>query len=214
MSLVTINTSGLKGLQKYLQTAPEEASKAMVTSINAAARFAFAESSRQMRAEVNFSQEYIGSAEAGNRLKITLYATKEAPEARLRADPRPVSLARFAVNRSAFNSRNGIDVEVHKGKRTHLPTGFLIKLAQGNRTIDDTSFNIGLAVRLKPGQTLDKRVMVQYRAQIRAGRTKTDEGLYLLYGPSVDQVFNETREKVTPAVLAFLEREFLRQFLR
>ena len=62
------------------------------------------------------------------------------------------------------------------------------------------SGNLGLAVRLAPGERIDnKRRMVQM-----------SNGLYLLYGPSVDQVFRSVAEDVSADAGDFLEQEFLR----
>jgi hypothetical protein len=209
MSLFTVDMSGIKDLRKYFATAPEAAQNASRDAINGAIKFAFAESSRQIRKQVNFPQDYIGSVGAGNRLGISLYATKDALQARLKADVRQVSLARFANDRSTFGKRpRGVEVTVKPGHSTNMPGAFLIKLKAGSKPITSDDFNIGLAVRLKPGEKPGKKhTMVQFDK-------KGDPTLYLLYGPSVDQVFKTVRDTVEPPVLDFLTTEFYRQFAR
>src|SRR5258708_36207845 len=98
---------GIKNLRTYFETAPEAAQAAARDAINGAIRFAFAESSRQIRKQVNFSQDYIGSVAQGNRLKVSLYATADVLQARLSAEKRAVSLARFALDRS-LGGKNGV----------------------------------------------------------------------------------------------------------
>lgn len=65
-------------------------------------------------------------------------------------------------------------------------------------------FNTGLAVRLRPGESL--------RAS-RAAR-RLDNNVYLLYGPSVDQIFRSVAVEQSEPVLLDLEIEFRRQFIR
>jgi hypothetical protein len=209
MSLFTVDMSEIKNLRRYFDTAPEAAQNAARDAINGAIRFAYAESSREIRKQVNFPQDYIGSVAQGNRLKVSLFATKEVLQARIRADVRQVSLARFANDRTTFGKRpRGVDVTVKPGRPANMPGAFLIKLKVGSKPVTSDDFNIGLAVRLKPGEKPgSKHTMVQFD---KLG----DPGLYLLYGPSVDQVFNHVRDIVEPPVMEFLTSEFYRQFAR
>ena len=64
--------------------------------------------------------------------------------------------------------------------------------------------NIGLAVRLKPGEVL----------QNSEKAVRLDNNVYLLYGPSVDQVFRSVADDKTPKILSDVTAEFLRQFAR
>lgn len=76
---------------------------------------------------------------------------------------------------------------------------FLVKLKSGNAKTD-TQFNLGLAIRLKPGERLRNKTSM----------TQLDHNVYLLYGPSVDQVFRTVREDIAPDTASFLEAEFRR----
>jgi hypothetical protein len=206
-NVLEINFDGVKELKQFFDTAPEITTNALKDTINGAVKFGYAESSRQIRAEVNFTQDYIGSVEQGNRLAVTQYATNTNLEGTITAKQRAVSLARFADNRT-LGGKAGVTVKVKAGGSARLlATAFLIKLQAGNAAVTQDNFNIGLAIRLKPGQTLgNKTTAVPY--------SKGDPNLYLLYGPSVDQVFNDVRDKVTPAISGFMETEFYRQFER
>jgi hypothetical protein len=68
----------------------------------------------------------------------------------------------------------------------------------------EDEFNIGLAIRLKPGESLQST----QKASPLGG------GAYLLYGPSVAQVFDTVRDDIAPEVADFASFEFARQFRR
>jgi hypothetical protein len=93
---------------------------------------------------------------------------------------------------------------VHPGRARFMKRAFLIKLRAGTDSIE-TRFNQGLAIRLKPGETLqNKKNVVQLK-----------NGLYVLYGPSVSQVFLDNEgdgvaKDIEPSVLDELEDQFLR----
>lgn len=206
-NVLEINLDGVKDLQSFFETAPEAVTAAARDAINGAVRFGYAESSRQIRQEVNFTQDYIGSVAQGNRLKVSRYATQDNLEGTITAEQRAVSLARFADDRS-LGGKEGVTVRVKAGGAARrLATAFLIKLKAGNAAVSQDNFNIGLAIRLKPGETVGNKTK-----QIPYG--KGDPTLYLLYAPSVDQVFRDVRDKVTPAIEDYLSTEFYRQFDR
>lgn len=148
---------------------------------------------REMRRQVNFPASYLSPS--GGRLTVTQRANKAMLEGRIKGRHRPTSLARFATN----VSKQGVTVEVKPGLSKFLPRAFLIKLNAGaSRT--DTKFNRGLAIRLKPGESLRNK-----RQAIRMAN-----GLYLLYGPSIDQVFRTVSAEIADDEAVFLEHEFLR----
>lgn len=206
-NVLEISFDGVKELKQFFDTAPEITTNALKDTINGAVKFGYAESSRQIRAEVNFTQDYIGSVAQGNRLTVSQYATTTNLEGAITAKQRAVSLARFADDRT-LGGKTGVTVRVKTGgSARRIATAFLIALKAGNAAVTQDNFNIGLAIRLKPGEKVgNKTKAVPYG--------KGDPTLYLLYGPSVDQVFNDVREKVTPAITDFMETEFYRQFDR
>lgn len=155
--------------------------------------------------DINLPGSYLNPA--AKRLYVAQQATKNNPQGIIRARGRPTSLARYITSRNADGA--GVKVQVNKGGTTSdLKRAFLVKLPAGRGPVD-TQFNLGLAVRLKKGQKLrNKKHLVQL-----------DQGLYLLYGPSVDQLFiNATggragegvATEMTPDMLDFLQREYLR----
>lgn len=114
----------------------------------------------------------------GKRLYVAKQATVNQPEAIIRASGRPTSLARYARSPQTAERGAGVTVEVSPGKARYLRKAFFMRLPQGT-VLTDTQYNLGLAVRLRPGETLRNKISAVRMAN----------GLYLLYGPSVDQVF-------------------------
>lgn len=172
----------------------------LVRAVNKATRDGRAKSARFIRNEVNFPARYLSPG--GKRLVVKGKATAANPESRIRAEARATSLARFVTG----TPRKGdpVRVEVSPGKARYMRRAFLVKLPQGSAKVD-TKFNLGLAVRLDPGETLRNKTAAR----------KLTKGLYLLYGPSVDQVFLDNSgdgvaKDVEPSIADNLENEFLR----
>jgi hypothetical protein len=147
-------------------------------------------SGRAMRKEIDFAARYLSGS--GGRLRITNKATNAKLEATLLATDSPTSLARFATNRSIAASRkSGVRVKVSPGETRAMGSAFLMNLKGGN---------VGLALRLKPGESVRNKKFM----------TSMGKGLYLLYGPAVNQVFAGVATDQIPDALDFMEREFSR----
>jgi hypothetical protein len=155
--------------------------------------------------DVNLPSNYLNPA--AKRLYVAEKATKNNPQSIIRARGRATSLARFITSRQADGVGVTVKVNQDSGSK-ELKRAFLVKLPAGRGPVD-TQFNLGLAIRLRKGQRIrNKKHLVQL-----------DQGLYLLYGPSVDQLFlNATggragegvATEMTPDMLDFLQREYLR----
>jgi hypothetical protein len=200
-----ITAVNLLDIDEFLSAQPENARTAARIAINdIAGRKAVPRLRRAMREEIAFPPGYL---EDQQRFGVSKRATNADLSASIVARFRPTSLARF-TNDSPEGARRtgGVSVRVNpSGGAKRIGGAFFVKLRRGRDTSD--GFNVGLAVRLKPGQTL-------------RGRKKGGQGvqlapdLYLLYGPSVDQVFREVSVAESPAVADDLQREFLRQYVR
>ena len=180
----------------------EQRRLAAVRAINKIARDARAQAAKMIRNEVNLPARYVSPSEG--RLAVTKQANGSNLEARIMARGRATSLAQF-VSGSAKPNVQGVHIEVAPGKARFLRRAFLIRLPQGNSPVTDTKFNLGLAVRLKPGDTLRNKITAR----------RVEKGLYLLYGPSVSQVFRANdgdgiANEMTPGLEAKLRDEFLR----
>lgn len=170
-------------------------------AINKTAERGRAQAAREIRNQVNLPAQYLSPA--GKRLFVSKQAQRNDLEARIRARTRATSLARFVTGAAQIN-KAGVRIEVAPGRARFLKRAFLIRLRAGNADLD-TKSNLGLAIRLKAGETIkNKREAV-----------KMDKNLYLLYGPSVDQVFRArdgggVADDIAPELGDYMEREFLR----
>jgi hypothetical protein len=181
-------------------TLSDEIVTAARQAVNKTLDWGRAQAAREMREQVAFPASYL-SGENG-RLRVTRRATNADLEGVITGRQRPTSLARFSKTHdvSAARRRGGVNVQVKPGGARFMKGAFLMRLRQGN-TLTDTAFNLGLAIRLKPGETLDnKKVRLQ----------RADSNLYILYGPSVDQVFRTVAGDISPEAGERLEREFNR----
>jgi len=182
-----------------LSEAPEKIARYARMAINRAAERARAQAARRMREQVAFPASYLTGQDA--RLYIKQKAVGDNLEAVITGRFRPTSLARFARENSASAARakGGLTVEVKPGAAQFLRGAFFVKLRAG-RERTDTKFNLGVAIRLKPGQ----------RPRNTRAAAQLDHNVWLLYGPSVNQVFRTVREDIGPEVQDFLTAEFLR----
>lgn len=153
-------------------------------AVNETTQEARRRAARSMEKQINFPRGYLtGQA---NRLGIAKYATKADLTAIIRGRDRPTSLARF-VTGSPKVGQKGVSVTVDPGKSELMPSAFLIKLRNNN---------IGLAFRTKDGRRPSR------------GAKQLGRGLWLLYGPSVTQVFDETRDDLKPELEELLRDKF------
>lgn len=199
---VEVETRELPELSAFFKRLPEIADHAAQLSVNDTARFARRVGGAQILDEVNYPRSYLRGE--NGRLAITKFASRGDAEAEVRGRDRPTSLARFAMQRVKFGRQRGIKVQVaHGGAAKQLERAFFMKLRRG-QSFDGENFNVGLAVRLKKGE----------RLQNSTAALELGNGLYLLYGPSVDQVFGGVAEDIIDPVSDHLEDEFIRQFER
>lgn len=139
---------------------------------------------RSMEQQNNFPRGYLTGR--NGRLAIAQRATDDNLEGIIRGRDRPTSLARF-ITRAPAKGKKGVTVEVNPHQPKELPGAFIVKLRNNNQ---------GLAVRSNK------------RPTSKGGAKQLDSGLWLLYGPSVDQVFNETRKQVAPDIEDALATKF------
>jgi len=213
MSII-IDTTGLRDYRKYLQMLPDIAPRAAALAINQTAeRQGLTLAREAMLEQVAFPSGYLsGNDGVGQkRFRLKYRANQDTLEAGIVGQFSPTPLARFSTARTSFvtartrgrrRSRRpggGVTVTVQPGRSVTLKRAFLLSLRSGN---------VGLGIRLKPGETLEHTVGAKL---ITSGPLA---GVALLYGPSVDQVFRTVAVDISPALLVQLEAEFLRQFIR
>jgi hypothetical protein len=201
--MLTISGSVLGGdLRKYFEQVPVAANKAAALAINQVVDRAFVPMIRkQAEQEINFPNGYLQQAD---RLAVTRRATSTRLEAVVTARDRATSLARFAPGFTPENSRkNRVVVRVQrKGKSIRLSNNaWIARLNNGN---------VGLAVRLGRGEkptNTEGAVLVKAWSGVRGN-------VYLLYGPSVDQVIKTIAIDALPDAGDRIAKEFMRQFQR
>lgn len=173
---------------------------ALLRSINKTADRARTLASQDIREQVAFPASYL--APSAKRLFVSTKATKASPfEAVISGRDRPTSLARFTNQKplgGGQRHRGGqVAVTVKPGVRRYIKRAFLITL---------NNSNVGLAVRTDGGPPNNAYAPKEI-----------GKNLWLLYGPSVDQVLSAASngggiyEEIVPATLDFLNDEFNRQ---
>lgn len=205
MSNYALFVEGLDDAQDGIAALNPEILRAVRMSVNKGADRGRAEAARRIGRELNFPARYISGS--NGKLNVTSRATSNKLEAVIGARRTATSLARFALDRSpqGAKKRGGVNVAVKPGSARFMPRAFLIRLKSGNSSLD-TAHNLGLAIRLRPGEQLDNK-------RIKAKRVEGN--LYLLYGPSVSQAFINTSgsgvaHDITPEILDNMEAEFKR----
>jgi hypothetical protein len=194
--IYVVAVEGLSAL-RALEDIPANVKRAALQAVNRTADRTRTAAARRMREQVNWRASYLSPSQG--RFNVTERARADSLEARITARQRPTSLASFSTG--TVGGKNGVTVQVAPGFAKLMKRAFLVRLRVGSLPLDTRS-NLGLAIRLKPGERVDnKRVMIPLRK---------GSNVYLLYGPSVDQVFRSVAGEVAPDAAEFLESEFLR----
>ncbi len=192
---ITVLSEGLGDLNRFLDIAPDVTRRAARLAINqTASRTGVRAIKDMMQKQVAFPRGYLSA----DRIGVTSFATEENLEAAITGRQRPTSLARFAIG--GVVGKAGVTLGVNPGSRATMSRAFLLQL---RGSVD--AFNLGLAIRLRPGERLVGKVSSAKQLQ---------NGLTLLYGPSVDQVFRTVAVDVSPQIAEELADEFVRQFVR
>ena len=201
---VTVVADLFPALEDYFGKLDDVVTEAARFSINDTARGPAMQLARaEMYDQINFPKGYIDN----NRLFVSKFAKNNDLEAIVTGRDRPTSLARF-VTGGARPGTKSVEVMVNKGNSKIIKRGFLIKLRSG-KTMDGTTFNVGLAIRLAPGERLQNKSLP---ASVFA--SSLGPNVVLLYGPSVDQVFKSVASDIQPDVADAAVTEFFRQFAR
>lgn len=164
--------------------------KAALWAIDKAAAKARTLAEKRAYAQVAFPARYLSPSQG--RLTVSQRPRNSALRAVITGRSEPTSLARFARG----SSKGGVSVRVKAGgSSTRIARAFLMNLRSGNT---------GLAVRTADGEEPSGA----YKPK------KIGRNLWLLYGPSVDQVLlrpgapTTVFREIEPEILAFMEAEF------
>lgn len=190
MNEYIVAVNGLEALDDIESLEPRLV-RAAQQAINRTARDRRASGAREITEQVAFPARYLSPSQG--RLSVSAFASPRNLEAEITGRDRPTSLARYASNRNPKASRQagGVTVTVKPGNPVFMKGAFIMQLRNNN---------LGLALRLSKGDALRNR---KYAKQVASG-------LYLLYGPSVNQVWRGVAEDGVNETADALEREFLR----
>ena len=194
-----IVATGLEEFGDFLELAPEVVPVAARMAINdVAKRSGINLARREIMEQVNFPSGYLSN----DRLFVAKLARDDDLEAIIMGRDRPTSLARFATGPIRAGQR-GVRVAVHKGEAVMMRKAFIVPLY--GRSGDGS--NLGLAIRLKPGERIYGR---REAGNVDYNVFKRDKNgtIVLLYGPSVGQVYRTVAEKSSDEVSAQLANRF------
>lgn len=198
---IEIDIAPLQQLARRVERLGDGVDRAARVAINDGARFAVRTGTKDITSQINLTQRYVSGGSAP-RLGVSRFASNADLEAVVTGRDRPTSLARFSRSAVRFGrQRLSPTVRVNKGAGGSRVRGsFFVKLRRGGNA-DGDNFNVGLAVRLKPGERIaGKNVMA------KPGRS----GFYLLYGPSVGQAFRSTAPRAADKVSDRVSNAFAR----
>lgn len=202
---VVVLAPWIPGYVNLLHGATDAIRLAASISINDSARRALKNGAEEISKQIGFPPGYLNE----QRLFIKKFAANGDLEAVVAGRGRATSLLRFAAgNYTPESTRPGgadvgrvaIRVKPGGGLRS-VQRGFVLRLKSG-RGITEENFNLGLAIRLKPGQAVDRK----YKQS-----KPIFKNVYLLYGPSVAQALQSEWPKLAPKISQFLDTEFARQ---
>lgn len=201
---VSVDLRGVFDLEDYLTDFPERTRTAASQAINRVLKGSgLAEYRKGVAEQINLPPSYLKS----DRLAVTQVSTPTRLEGRITGRHRATSLARF-VTAGTVGGKGGVSVRVKAGGgSSRMKSAFLVRLKAGTILSED-SFNVGLALRLKPGQTVIGK-------RDTTNMVHLDANVVLLYGPSIEQVLRtDVADKSTPAVVDDIVTEFYRNFQR
>ena len=193
---IEIETIGFADLIKRFSRIEGDADLAAVLAVNHGAAKARTMGAEQIYEEINYPRGYLNK----DRLTVAQRARKGDMQAVVRGRDRPTLLSRFSRGRVKFGrqQRGNVRVEVKPGRTQQLDNAFFMRLRNDN---------LGLVVRVKKGETLRHS-----RGAKPIGGPGS--GLWLLYGPSVNQAFQGVARDIVEEVGEITRDEFQRQFRR
>lgn len=195
--MIRIAAVDIEGLEGFVRRMPDVARQAQALAISDTAEWARNLAKREFLASVNLPDDAV----IARRFRVSQRATVARPESTITADRNPLGLSRFVVGpKKAGTPHPRTQVRVGGSVKTWSQPGgdnyaFLIPTPNG-------AAGVGLAIRTK-------EPLRNSRAARKIGRD-----LYLLYGPSVDQMFGQMIPALIPRVRAKATAEFNRQIER
>lgn len=171
--MYALAVDGLVSTKEQLDALNAGTDVAIQRALNFAADRARTLAAQMIGAEVNLGTDYLSPS--NGKLFVSKRAGAGSLEAAITGKQRAISLARFTGGGKPGTTGMTVRVKTNGGGKV-MKKAFFMKLKSGS-TMSDTIYNLGLAVRSKTPLSHSH------------GAKLIGKDLYLLYGPSVDQVF-------------------------
>lgn len=202
-----VEMAGLEGVDRLLREIPGVTTSAARMAVNDAAQFGRTRGVQAIAGEVRLKPSYL-KGRTGNgaaRLGVTKRAKNTDLEAVVTGRDRPTSLARFKRGAFAPGAKRQVKVQVRTtGGPKAIPGAFYIRLRRGSASVTEEAYNEGIALRLKKGDNIPGKSSM---AHLRGG-------LYVLYGPSVGQVYRSVAAETAGPIADNLQARFDHHFTR
>jgi len=198
MLSMKLTEGNLEGVRDLLTAAGDAAMDIAAAAINDGIDYARKTGGEAILDQVNFPPGYLDLPE---RFAIIQRATPTAPLARLTARQRPTSLGAFIT--AVGPKGRGVTVKVQrKGAAKRFNRAFVTNALKAG---DNAFGNRGVALRTKGPKP--------ERAYKPVRLFSDDNGVvWLLYGPSVNQVFSDVADDILPKVNRFVADRYRQLF--
>lgn len=208
MLAMKIEITGNQGVEEKLISSNKRATKAANLAVRSTVKKGRALAKKEILKQVGFPKSYLdGSSAKGKRLDVRIDKFGELERGRIIARRRPTSLATFGARQlysQADGKKRRAGVSVHLKRTSIIKRAFLMNLKRGSQGAG----NQGLAIRVPKGEKPHRKFNGKALYKNRS------DDVYLLYGPSVEQVFDDVAPEIAPELSDYLNKEFVRQFDR
>ena len=190
--MIVISSTGIRGLEEAIRRQPEMAKQAAKFAVNDTIEWAKTRIKTGIEQQVAVPKDSITPARFG----ITRRATSQELEARLSASNQGLGLIRFVTSQRIARAKAPTVRVKPGGAAVKLERAFLIPTPKAPGSF-------ALAVRAPGGL-----------AKSRAARRIPGSDVYILSGPSPNQLLANIAPALLPTIQTRLQQEYARQFER
>jgi len=195
------HTHDLGELADKIREKSKTADRAAANTINKSATFAIRESINEMTSDVNLKPSYIKK-----HLKTVARASYNNLRAVISANERGTLLARYPH----VKTKDGYRVSVSRsGGFREIPNAVMVRTKNSN-VMTIAMFNKDLVALMKKQSGKSNKTLKKMRRLM----SKADYGRTPLHSSSINQMFEEVREDIQPALKEFMVETFYKDFKR
>jgi hypothetical protein len=191
--MIVVSSTGIRGLEEAIRRFPEDAKQAAKFAVNDTIEWAKVHIKAGILAQIAVPDDSITPARFG----ISRRASISSLEARLSASNQGLGLIRFVTSPRFANAKSPTVRVKPRGREEELKRAFLIK-TPGAKTA-----SFALDVRAPGGL-----------AKSRAARRIPGSDVYILSGPSPNQLLANIAPKLLPEIELRLNTQWARQYER